>query len=437
MTWLPFACALAAAAGTEPAPISVDACVAIAMQRSARVQMAEADVAMFRAQTDQVKALLSPQVSVLTYGAPLFGAEGGLGLAGGYRSDFHRWGPYVHGEAKVIVPITTFGRLSAGVAAAEGRAAVEAERARETSHAVRLEVRRLFGLRLYALSLKPALENGRTILKEAIQKAEEMYAKGSGEVTLPDVMRLQYGAGEIARFLRQADDGIELAGRALKQAMGLPEDDPTLFEGDRLPLPGDAQPLEDLVSEARRNRPEFAEVRLGRAAAASWESAESKAHLPVLFAAAAGQFDRSPVRPTGTSAVFYNGYNDQFAGAVVGLSLDWNFARARSKAAEARSRSAWIDAAARLAETGIPLQVRKAHSDWKQHADLARIADQEVKDTRKWLAFSAAAYMAGTGEAKEVLEGVGANLLAKKAYYDHLLGAWAARAELEQATGRP
>ena len=51
------------------------------------------------------------------------------------------------------------------------------------------------------------------------------------------------------------------------------------------------------------------------------------------------------------------------------------------------------------------------------------------------MTFAAAAYASGTGEARDVLEGVAAYLLAKKAYYDHLLGAFQARADLEQAIG--
>ncbi len=58
-----------------------------------------------------------------------------------------------------------------------------------------------------------------------------------------------------------------------------------------------------------------------------------------------------------------------------------------------------------------------------------------MRDTRKWMTFSAAAYTSGTGEASDVLEGVAAYLLAKKAYYDHLLGAYQAKADLELAIG--
>ena len=186
---------------------------------------ARADVDVYRAQADQIEALLSVKFQALTYLAPMYKAEGGVGFNTPYRHDLTDWGPYGHVDARIVKPLATFGRYTAGVTAARERVAVEEEHARDVADTVRAEVRRLYALRLYALSMKPNLENGKEIVANAIKKAEEMYAADSGEVTLPDLMRLRFGAGEIARYLRMADDGIGLAALAIKQAMGLPLDD--------------------------------------------------------------------------------------------------------------------------------------------------------------------------------------------------------------------
>ena len=58
------------------APLDADACVRIALQRSARVRTALADVEVYRAQADQVAALLSIKVQAITYLAPMYRAEG-------------------------------------------------------------------------------------------------------------------------------------------------------------------------------------------------------------------------------------------------------------------------------------------------------------------------------------------------------------------------
>jgi hypothetical protein len=427
-----------AISGAAAAPLTVEDCVRIAGERSARVRAAHADVGVIRAQAQQVEAALSTKVSFVGFVAPMFEASGGLGTSEPYRRDLSSWGPYTHGELRVVKPLSTFGRYDAGVTASRERLAVEAERAREIANGVRLEVRRLYGLRLFALSMKPNLENGRSILAEAIKKAEELYAKDTGEVTLPELMRLKYGAGEIERYLRQADDGIALATAALAQSMGLPAEPPLELADAKLPVPADADPpsLAALLQLAREGRPELGQIAHGKAAASAWATAERRANLPVLFAALAAQGNYSPVRPMGLGASLANAYNDYFVGAALGLKLDLDFAAAAARVAEANAKAQWIAENEALAETGIPLQLKKARQELVQHRDLAKIADEQVKSTRKWMTFSAAAYGSGTGEARDVLEGVAAYLLAKKGYYEHLLGAWQAQADLELAAGK-
>ncbi len=428
--------AQAADKGVPDKPLSADDCVAVALARSARVEGARADVAVIRAQADQIAAIMSPSLSALTFVAPMFHAQGGFGLQGDYKSDLGKWGPYAHGDFQMVFPLATFGRFSAAQKASEARVSVEKEKAREQEHAVRAEVRRLYGLRLYARSMIPNLENGRDVLKKAIDKAEEMFAAQTGEVTVADRMKLAYGAGEIARFLRLAHDGEELATLALKQAMGLPLEASIRLADDLLTVPADLPgKLQELVARARDHRPEAAQIAHGRRATSAWREAEEKAYLPSLFAAAVGRADYSPVRPSTSSAVAYNLYNDWYVGAAAGLKFDLEPAKASARAAEAAAKGRWVEAQAALAETGIPLQVKKAFQELERNRDLTVVAEEQVKSTRKWMTFSAAGYSGGTAEAKDVLEGVGAYLLSKKNYYDHVLGIWQALADLEQFTG--
>ena len=208
------------------------------------------------------------------------------------------------------------------------------------------------------------------------------------------------------------------------------------FAEDRL-VPVDAAPpeLEALVANARRDRPEIGQLRHGKAAIAAWEEAESKARLPVLFLALQGAVDWSPMRPKGYSALAVNAYNDYFIGVAVGARLDLDLGLADARVREAQAKAEWLRANEQVADTGIPVQVFKARQELVQHRDLAKVAEEQVKVTRKWLTFSAAAYASGTGEAKDVLESVGAHLLAKKAFYDHLLAAHLAAADLALVTG--
>ncbi|MDH5256771.1 MAG: hypothetical protein OEX07_02145, partial [Gammaproteobacteria bacterium] len=53
----------------------------------------------------------------------------------------------------------------------------------------------------------------------------------------------------------------------------------------------------------------------------------------------------------------------------------------------------------------------------------------------KWVVFSGAAYAAGTGEVKDVLEGIVASLSAKRDYYESMLNYYIAKSELDYALG--
>ena len=337
---------------------------------------------------------------------------------------------------RILWPLSTFGRHAAGKKAASARTDVEREKARQVAHEVRREVRRLYGLRLFALSMLPSLDNANGILSGALKAAREKYDEGTGEVTIVNVMQLEYGAGELARVSRQAHDGAKLATLALQQAMGMKAHAKVEFADNRLtPDKAAAAGLGALVKGAMQARPEVRQVKHGEKAVEGLVRAERLSAMPVLFAAAVGQVDWSPMRPSGRSAVSMNQFNDVFAGVAIGLRWSYAPAATAARVRQARARQRWVKAQSSLAATGIPLQVEKARMDLRQHLDLAKVARKQVKSTRKWMTFSATAYAASTGEAKDVLEGVGAYLLAKKAYYEHLLGVWQARADLEQAVG--
>ena len=59
------------------------------------------------------------------------------------------------------------------------------------------------------------------------------------------------------------------------------------------------------------------------------------------------------------------------------------------------------------------MEVRKAHDDAVQAKRIAAVAADGAVATRKWLIFAGAAFATGTGEAKDVLEGLAAYLQAK------------------------
>ncbi len=422
------------------APLDADGCVEVAVRDSARVEEAAARVAEYEARMAQVEAVYYPKLSGLAFVAPMFTVRGSALEADVEREwGLSRWGPYTRLEALLAQPLYTFGRAEAGAEAARRRAAVERARLEAARGAVALEVRRLYYLRLYALSMIPSLDNAAKVLAEAEARGQRLYAAGSGEVTQTDLMKLRFGATQVERFRRTAADGAALALSALEQAMGLADSAGPELAHDRLPPVPAEEPdadLEELLAEAAQSRPEWAQIRDGRKAAEALGEAEDKANLPVLFAAGTLGASWTPTRDDTNNPYHNDPYNDLIGGVAVGLQFDLDPALASARSEEAAALGGQVEAAARLAATGIPLQVRKAHSDLLRHREQVALARRGVRAARKWMSFAAAAYLTGTGEARDLLEGVVAHLQAKQSRYESLRDYHLARAELAAAVGR-
>ncbi|MEE8410635.1 MAG: TolC family protein [Myxococcota bacterium] len=418
--------------------LDADDCVALALRSSAEIAEADAKVKEWEARLLEVESIFYPKLQGIGFVAPMFTVKGINDFEPRYKSLRRDWGPYTRLELILAQPLYTFGRATAGEAAARHRAAVEKARVREAELTVALEVRKLYYKRSYALSLQPILNTGAKVIAKALEQGQEMFDEGTGEVTQADLSKLEYAAIEIAKFQLRAREGAKLALSALKHTIGLGEDDELELLDQKLPKfrDDDPQDLAQVITEAGTLRPEWAQLEHGAKAAEALERAHKLGILPVVFVA--GQFRAAwtPTRGDTKNPYYVDEYNEVFGGVAVGLMFDIDPALSLAKAEGARALALQVEALHRFADTGIPLRARKAYQDVHNQRELTTLSKTGVKAARKWMMFSAAAYMTGAAEAKDVLEGVGAFLQAKKGYYDGLLGYHIARAELDFAVGR-
>jgi len=433
----------AASAADDPrsdpqAPLDASGCVAIALRLSAQIAEAEAKVAEYKGRLAEVESIFYPKLTGLAWVAPMFTVEGSA--VDPIKRDYSpsAWGPYMHLEAVLAQPLYTFGRAAAGKRAASGRAEVERARLEATRHAVAQEVRKFYYLTLFARSMQPSLGSAAKMLAEAQEHGQKAYDRGTGEVTQTDLMKLAYGAAELQRYQLEASMGAELALAGLKHTMGLAADRPLVLADKRLPKPppGELPPLDELQALASKQRPEWQQVRHGKVAAAALAEAERKALWPVLFAAGMIEASWTPTRDNTTNPYHYDLYNDLTGGVAVGFLFDLDPALASARAEQAEALLAQVEALGRYAATGIPTQVRKAYDDVRRLGKLVVLGKQGVKAARKWMTFGASGYLAGTGEARDLLEGLVAYLSAKRNYYEQLQQLHVARGELAVALGQ-
>lgn len=415
--------------------LDADACAAIAVGGSGLVREADAKVDEWKGRLAEVESVFYPKLFGLGFVAPMFrvtGAPSDLDV----KRDYGSWGPYVHLQATLAQPLYTFGRAAAGEDAARERIEVERARARQVRNTIALETRKLYYLHLYARSMRPALENARKTLDQALGQAQTAYDEG--KISKVDISRLEYASAELDKFRVQARIGEDLALAALKHTMGLPQEAQLVLADERLPDAPAAPPpdLARLYQVAAEERPEWAQIKHGKKAALSLEQAERLANAPVVFAAGQLNADYTPMRPNVKNPYYYDPYNGVSAGVALGLKFDLDPAKAAAKGDQAKAMGEQVDALQAFASTGIPLEVRKARDDLQQATEILASSSAGAVAARKWMIFAGAAYNAGTGEAKDLLEGLAAWLQAKRSEYESLRDVHTARAYLLYATGR-
>ncbi len=422
---------------SQPEPLDLKGCIAVALRESGTVQQARARIEIYKARLKQVESVYYPKIQTLFYVAPMFTVRGDATTNIERKFGPGDWGPYTRLEAQFAWPFYSFGRVEAGKDAATHRMNVERARLQATEQSVALEVSRLYFLRLFAQSMVPAITHARDIIDKAIETAEHMHAKGQG-VTTVDLAKLQYGKNELARHLRTAERGILVAEAALKHTMGLLPEDPLQFTENKLnPLPEilEARPLVTLLEEAASQRPEWAQLEQGKKAAIAWSLAEKRANFPVLFFGGQLQLGWAPTRDDTTNPYQFDPFNQIFGGVALGFMWGLDPALAKAKSLEADANAVEVDGLKRFADTGIPVQVIKAASDREQHFAAATDSHESVRYTRQWVTFASTAYDSGTADARDVLEGIVAHVQSKRTLYESIRDFNIAEAELAYAVG--
>jgi outer membrane protein TolC len=420
----------------------MDDCVREALGNSGLVTEAKGKVREWEGRLKEVESIFWPKLQGLTYVAPLYGLKAVqspsyMQIPTSYHYDYDSWGPYVKLQAILAEPISTFGRYDAGKAAASERMAVEQARYEQARNFLALEVRKYYLLHLYAKSFLPSLDLANRLLKEAQEKAQDEFETGSGSVTQVDLNKLKFGGAELAKALVQADIGAKLALAALKHTMGYPQDAPIETVDNALPpLPSSSlEPLRAYVERAAEHRPEVAQLFHGQKAAAAFELSERLSSNPTAFIAMQLDLNWTPMWPKQDNPFAFDRFNTITPGAAIGLQFDIDVAKSLARSYGAKGLIEQVEGLKKFAATGIPMEVRKAYDDAVQAEQLAKISDDQASAGKKWLVFAGAGYAAGTGEAKDVLEGLVAYMSAKKSFYDALQSVHLSRATLTYATG--
>jgi outer membrane protein len=405
-------------------PLTVDDAVRIALKVHPALREAEDVVAAAEAEVKQARALYFPQLSLTGIGkVGLSGATNALGLTGFPASPFWRNVAY---SANWYQNIFDFGRTKHLVATQRALAESARFRSRHEQERIVLAVKRAYFSVLEAQTLRGLAEQTLEERKLTLRRVRASFQQGlqsQMEVSLAEA-----SVAEAQGSMAQAEAAIGKGFAALRVAMGVdgaPEYDL------QAPVMGVAvlPPLEDLVQEGMKNRPDAQALNWKVRAFSEAARVAHSERLPKINgfgAGGQGRFNGTTVKP-----------EQQHGVGALGLFVPI-FTGGRLEAAQ-QEALAELDAAlaARIQlNQQIRQEVTDAYYQLSELVDRMRAADQQRQSAAEALRLAQSRYAMQLASFLDVLTAQTAKTAAETSYgraqYDHQR----ARAELEFAIGQ-
>lgn len=345
-------------------------------------------------------------------------------------------GVFTRTEVKLVQPVYTFGKISAGVAAAESGVKASQERQSGLMADLELNVRKAYWGAKLAREILATLNEGSGYLEQAEKKIEEELKEGSGDASVTDRLRLRTMRAEIDARVLEAKRGADLARGGLRALIGPgapPDLDVDEDSPEALAIP--ARSIDEYEEAALRSRPEVKALEHLVASKRALAELESRRQYPdfVLIGSAAYAYASSVDTPK--NAYYSDPFHSLGASIAAGfhMPLDWGVKNAH--AAKARAEAEEAEQRRREALSGIAFEVEKAMTELKEAEDRMKVVQKGEKAGRQWIAAVAQNIAVGLSEAKDFSDALLAFFQARIRYQQSIYDYNVAAAALTRASG--
>ncbi|GAB4422929.1 MAG: hypothetical protein OHK0011_02430 [Turneriella sp.] len=380
------------------------------LRNNAKILGSKAQILSFEALRTEASASDLPTLSFLSYVAPMYEVRGDATRS---VDNFSKWGPFLHAELQIVYPVFSFGRIKDAKQAASH--AVEGGRFLHESQINKsiFEFKQLYMQCILLNRLRSVLDDANDKMKTILAHAEKLYKKGTGEVQRKDLTRLRLFALELQRLNAEWQASKKTAGLALGHFLG--EKEPLLVLEQDFPRIQEAtRALEQLIAEAHLTNPDLKAVAEGLQARHHQLEMEKGGNLPILFVAGRADMNYTNVRDYQQSTYAFDPFNRNLFAVVFGAKWDLDFGNTKAKIQKAEAELEKMKATQSEAETGIPLKIAMAMWEFEKQKIQVEIAQNKFKEANKWSLSEMTAYTAGTGNAKDLIEALGAMLMTEK-----------------------
>jgi outer membrane protein len=339
-------------------------------------------------------------------------------------------------ELRVIQPLWDFGKISAGVAAAEAGVGVARQKEASARADLELNVRKAyFGLK-FARDVIDMLEEGSGYVEDGQKRMDKDLAAGTGTVTVTDKLRMRTVRAELDARILEAKRLQSIAREGLRTLIGAETSGEVDVDDEPFEPPEvkerPARYFEDL---ARQNRPEVRLLEFAVKAKRALADLERRKEYPDLVLIGTAALARAQAVDDPHNAFLSHYFNSTTAGVAAALRMQLDLgpkiARARKSAAEALE----IDYRRSEAMGGILLEVRKAHAEMTEaSARVATMAKGE-KAGKSWISAVAQNFAVGLAEARDLSDALVAFFSMRTRYLQAVFDLFVAQSALTRATG--
>jgi TolC family type I secretion outer membrane protein len=394
-------------------PLSLEHCVALALENHPALRGAAHDVEGARAGVRAVRASALPQVSV-SGSYTQNGDTPGTGGAGASQEGY---------TAALSVRQLLFdsGRTPALIHEAEsGRDAISATRD-EVEQAVVFGARQSYFGVLAAGQVLEAQTQARDLSALHLKVAQARYQEGIAPKA--DVTKAEVELSNAELDLIRAQNGVSLAYAALSNALGLPATTSLTVTGD-LQSPGAQPALETSLAFAYQNRPELKRADASLQAARSAVAVAASGTRPSLYATASTNW-------LDNSAVSDSGYA---AGVALSFPL-WDGGGTAARTRQARAEVASSQAASDNAKQQVGLEVQQSCLNVVEADQRVATAEKLVTQAEENHRIAQGRYESGVDPMIDVVDAETALTAARTDYAQARYDAHVTRARLDLAVG--
>jgi outer membrane protein TolC len=339
-------------------------------------------------------------------------------------------------EVKLIQPIYDFGKISAGVEAAEAGVGVSRQKEAGARADIELNVRKAYYGLKFARDVIDMLDEGSSYVDDAQKRLDKDLANGTGNVSVTDKLRMRTVRAELDARILEAKRLQGIARDSLRTLLGSEAPTDIDVDDEEFEPPEVKERVlayyEDL---AKANRPEVRLLEYAVKAKSALADLERRREYPDVVLIATGVFAYAQTVADPQNAYYSHYFNSRSAGLAAALRMQLDLgpkiARARRTDAEAQE----ITHRRSEALGGILLEVRKAYAEAGEAASRVAAMDKGQKAGKAWISAVAQNFAVGLAEARDLSDALVAFFGMRTRYLQAVFDLYVARSALTRATG--